>query len=67
MNIVVINDFTTAGDLLGKAETTVLSAITEAFFTERRSSIYSDRPRQIMVNEVMTDGTLLSAAHYGST
>lgn len=34
-------------------------------FTDRRSNIYSDRPRLIMLNELLAGGMLLPFMRYG--
>lgn len=35
--------------------------------TDRRSILYSDRPRLVMVGEIMTEGLHLAFARYGDT
>jgi hypothetical protein len=58
-----------AGDLLGDSNVNDdrcgLTVNTIRHFIDRRSAIYSDRPRFIVVFEYLSDGLLFSGAPYG--
>ena len=65
---IVLNTFKAAADLLG-IFVFLPSADASMFLTEaeeRRSNIYSDRPRMIVANEILGGGLALPFARYNN-
>ncbi len=71
--VVVLSKFGAVTDLLGEdfsifpsvKRTDGLRLVGFIDPTDRRSGIYSDRPRSIMTNEILTGGLLLAIMPYG--
>ena len=62
--VVVLNTHTIAADLLG--DNIPRSPHVAAYsITDRRSNVYSDRPRFIMASEILTGGIFMVFASYG--
>ena len=68
--VVVLNTHKVTADLLGKCISHYLSRmlitdLNPLEFSDRRSNIYSDRPRYIMAGEILTGGIFVAFAGYG--
>lgn len=66
--MVVINSHKIAVDLLGASVTSRLSSVhlpTCLELIDRRANIYNDRPRMIVVHELITEEKFISAMNYG--
>ena len=64
--IVVLNDFTVTADLTGMLYVWRYTGFPELVGPDRRSGIYSDRPRLIMAGELMSKNMLLPITPYGT-